>query len=144
MAFVPRNPETTLSDLLFHENDPCVGVAREDINVTAETDYQMGSVVFRALTELDPFAEYAPLTLAAQVAVENEFAVVIGNQYQAVGKFTSIDVTGETFNAVALKRGLIQLKEGKVFETLPEVVQAVFPQLKEILKRQGVILELEI
>lgn len=144
MAFVSRDFEVTLGDLLFHENDPCVGVAREDINVTAATDYEMGSVVFRALSELNPEAAYAPLLLAADVVATNEFGIVIGNQFQALGSFTSLAVEAGKFNAVALKRGLIQVKEGKVFETLPEVVQAVFPQLKEILKRQGVILEVQI
>lgn len=143
MAFVSRDV-VTLGDLLFHETDPCVGVAREDVNVTAATEFEMGDVVFRALSEIDPQAEYTKLTTAEQVVVGNEFAIVIGDQFQAKSGFTSVAIVAEQFNAVVLKRGLIQVKEGKVFETLPEVVQAVFPQLKEILKRQGVILEVQI
>ena len=143
MAFVSRDV-VTLGDLLFHETDPCVGVAREDINVTAATEFELGSVVFRALSETNPQAAYAPLTLANQVVVANEFAIVIGDQFKVQEGFTSLAIVADQFNAVALKRGLIQVKEGKVFETLPAVVQAVFPALKEILKRQGVILEVQL
>ncbi len=144
MAWIDKGFEVRESDLVFHEIDPCVGYAREDIVIPEGDEVKAGTVYFRALTELDPFAEYTVLDDAADLVPENEFVVVFGNGYGFQSEFTAVEAGEGKFNAVCYKRGLIQLKEGLIRENLPEAIggdEAEFGKLKELLKRQGVIIE---
>mgnify|MGYP001178158896 CR=1 FL=1 len=144
MAWIDKGNEVRESDLVFHEIDPCVGYAREDIVIPEGDVVKAGTVYFRALSELDPFAEYAKLEDAADLTVDNEFVVVFGNGYGMQTEFTAVAGGDGKFNAVCYKRGLIQLKEGLIRENLPEAIggdEAEFGKLKELLKRQGVIIE---
>lgn len=144
MAWIDKGFEVRESDLVFHEIDPCVGYAREDIVIPEGDEVKAGTVYFRALSELDPFAEYTVLDDDADLVPENEFVVVFGNGYGFQSEFTAVGASEGKFNAVCYKRGLIQLKEGLIRENLPEAIgedEAEFGKLKELLKRQGVIIE---
>lgn len=142
------NPfETRLSDILFHENDPSTGVAREDVNITPQEEaIPAGTVVFRALSDLTSAGEYTVLTTAGKAALvaDNEFGVVIGDQFGFRSSFVPKAVVAKQFNAVVLKRGNIQLKDTLIKASLPELPEADFDTLKELLKRQGVILEVTV
>lgn len=145
MALLDIAQETRLSDIVFHEQDPCVGAAREDINVTpTTTPIKAGTVVFRALSELDQYAPYTVLTDAAALTVENEFGIVIGDQFSFRSEFTPKAVADKTFNAVVLKRGNIQVKEYLPKQIHGETLGEDFETLRELLKRQGVIMELTV
>lgn len=151
---IVNNPfEIRLSDILFHENSPCIGAAREDINVEVQAEpIKAGTVVFRALSETDQEAEYTVLTPAnfvASVVVGNEFGIVIGDQFSFRSEFIPKEVLAGTFNAVVLKRDNIQVKDLAVLDTLKDedgvldtITMTEFNVLRELMKRQGVILEL--
>lgn len=150
MPFTDFPYEARFSDLVFHELDPSVGYARECINVTppaASAPVVMGTVVFRAKTVTDPYAAYAVVSAAGQLVDTNEFVVVYGDEYSFNASFVPKAVQTTTFNAVGFKRGPIQLKEYYIKAWAQDadglnLTDAQFASMKEVLKRQGVIVEI--
>ncbi len=145
MPFTPISLNQRLSDLVFHEIDAASGYARECINVTppaAGAPVTLGQVVFRAKST-DPYAAYAVLSAAGQLVDTNEFAVVFGDGYGFNPSFVPFAVQATNFNAVSFKRGMIQLKEYfiKPLVIAAGMSEANFNSLKELLKRQDVIVE---
>ena len=127
MAWIDKGNEVRESDLVFHEIDPCVGYAREDIVIPEGDVVKAGTVYFQKDQTFDV-----------------KLVVVFGNGYGMQTEFTAVAGGNGKFNAVCYKRGLIQLKEGLIRENLPEAIggdEAEFGKLKELLKRQGVIIE---
>jgi hypothetical protein len=146
MPVVARPLEPLFSDLVFHELDPSVGYARECINVTppaASAPVQLGTVVFRA-TSLDQYAPYAVLVNASDIVATNDFAVVFGNQFGFNANFVPDVVQTTNFNAVAFKRGPVQLKDYYIKLRHANLTTAQFNTLKEQLKKHGVIIELTV
>lgn len=146
MPVVARPLEPLFSDLVFHELDPSVGYARECINVTppaASAPVQLGTVVFRA-AGVDPTAAYAVLVNASDIVATNEFAVVFGNGFGYNANFVPNSIAAGAFNAVAFKRGPVQLKDYYIKLRHANLNATQFASLKEVLKKQGVIVELTV
>lgn len=144
MPLVTRNFRQ-LSDLVLHENDPCVGQSREVIfvDVAADTVLPMGAVVYRAKAATD--TSYAPLSAAAQLVTTNEFGIVFGDHYGCKAEVTLL-AADTVDNAVAFVRGPIQLKDYLVEEfatggDTPILTPTQFESLCHLLKAQNVILE---
>jgi hypothetical protein len=140
MPLVTRNFRQ-LSDLVLHENDLCVGQAREVIfvDVASDVTVPMGTVVFRAKAATD--TSYAVLSNASQLVVTNEFGIVFGDHYGCKDEVTLL-AADTADNAVAFVRGPIQLKDWLVEEAVDGVLNATqFQALVHLLKAQNVILE---
>lgn len=150
MAFTDRAYPKQMSDLVVSEVNPSLGYARETINVTppaASAPIKFGQVVFRAKSA-DPLAPYAVITAAANVAIANEFAVVFGDNYSVQDGFVpnAVSTNATIGNAVAFVRGSVILKEHYIKEiamdaTGANLTAAKFGELKELLAKQGVIVE---
>lgn len=150
MPFVNFPYEARFSDLVFHEMDPSVGYARECVNVTppaASAPIAIGTVAFRAKSVTDPYAAYAVVSDAAQLVDTNEFVVLYGDEYGFNASYVPKAVQATTFNSVGFKRGPVQLKEHFIKAWAQDadglaLSDAEFAAMKEVLKRQGVIVEL--
>lgn len=151
MPFVANPFSKRFSDLVFHEIDPSVGYARESVNITpptTATTVELGSVFFRAKS-LDSAAPYARLSAAAQLVDTNEFVVIYGDRYSFNPAFVPFAVTTGEFNAVGFKRGPLQLKEYYIKQVVQAatanggaaLTDAQFETLRELLKRQDIIVE---
>ena len=147
MAFTDRAYPKQMSDLVVSEVNPSLGYARETINVTAGATVPFGQVVFRAKSA-DPLAPYAVITAAANVAIANEFAVVFGDNYSVQDGFVpnAVSTNATIGNAVAFVRGSVILKEHYIKAiamdaTGANLTAAKFGELKELLAKQGVIVE---
>lgn len=146
MPVVARPLEPLFSDLVFHELDPSVGYARECINVTppaTSAPVLLGTVVFRA-AGVDPSAAYAVLVNASDIVATNEFAVVFGDAFGFNASYVPNAVTAGVFNSVAFKRGPVQLKDYYIKLRHANLNATQFASLKEVLKKQGVIVELTV
>lgn len=151
MAFTPLS-RTSFSDLVYHELDPSVGYSRQDLNVTPPADAAavlMGTVVFRAKADGNtPATAYTVLSAAADISVDNEYAVVYGNHYQCVDSFVPRTIAAGQYNAVGFvgKNGGLQLKDLLIREVAQEatganLTDAQFENLREVLASQGIIVE---
>lgn len=150
MPFVSLPYNKRFSDLVFHELDPSVGYARESVNVTPPAggaSVELGTIGVRALTETDPYAPYTVLAGAADLVDTNEFVVIYGDEYSFNGSFVPFAVDDATFNAVGFKRGPVQLKEYYIKQVAQDadgaaLTDAEFETLRELLKRQSVVIEI--
>lgn len=151
MPFVPFN-RTDLSDLVYHELDPSVGYARQDLNITPPAggaEVKMGTVVFRAKASANTASTpYAALSGAGDISVDNEYAVVYGNHYQCKGSFVPRDIAEGQFNAVGFvgKNGALMLKDYLVKAIAQDsagasLSDAEFENLREVLASQGLLVE---
>lgn len=149
MAFTNRDYAKQLSDLVVNEVDPKVGYARECINITAPAAgkaVRFGEVVFRAKSA-DPVAPYAVVTKAGDLALTNEYAVVLGDHYGIADEFIPTAAgNAVTGNAVAFVRGLLQLKEYYIKQVAQDAEGANlsdddFAKLKGLLSKQDMIVE---
>lgn len=144
MPFVANTLPIRLSDLVFHEVDPASRYSRESINVTppaAGAPVNIGTVVFRAKSELNPYAAYAVLSNVSQLVDTNEFVVVFGDGYGFTPSFVPKAVETDTFNAVGFIRGQVQLKDYYLRENNLTMTDAQFLTLVSLLKRQGIVVE---
>jgi hypothetical protein len=144
MPLTNVTPAARMSDLVVHENDPSVGFSRESINITAAATVPAGKVYWRLLSTINPDTVWTVLDNTSQLVTTNEFAVVFGDGYGFNDGFTSaaIGATG-TFNAVAFKRDVI-LKDAPLISAANATTlntPAKVDNLRELLKRQGIILE---
>lgn len=141
MPFVANPLPVRLSDLVFHEVDASSRYSRECINVTPAGVLDIGKVVFRAKSSLDPFGAYAVLSNVSQLVDTNEFVVVFGDEYGFNPSFTPKAVQTTTFNAVGFIRGMVQLKDYYIRANNLTMTDAQFNTLKSLLKRQGIVVE---
>lgn len=150
MAFIDVPFYKRFSDLVFHEVDPQSGYAREDVNVTPPANgapIELGTVAVREKTELDPYAPYTILSGAADISEDNEYIVLFGDNFGFNPSFVPFSVTTTSFNAVGFKRGMVQLKEYFIKQVAQDatgaaLTDAEFETLREVLKRQDVIVEI--
>lgn len=151
MAFTPF-ARADFSDLVYHELDPSVGYARQDLNVTPPAGgaaVEMGTVVFRAKASANTAeTAYAVLSAAAQIVNTNEFAVVYGDHYQCKESFVPRTIASGQFNAVGFvgKNGGLQLKDYLIKAIAQDagganLSDAEFENLREVLASQGIIVE---
>lgn len=143
MPFVSRPYDKRFSDLVFHELDPCVGYARESVNVTppaASAPVLVGTVVFRAKST-NPAAAYAVLAASGDIALTNEYAVIYGDQYSFNPSFVPNAIVANEFNAVGFVRGPIQIKDYFVKQVHSALTSTQFETLRQVLKAQGIIME---
>lgn len=152
MPFTSLDFNVRLSDLVFHEIDAASGYARECINVTPLANglpLKIGHVVFRPKTTVNPATAYTVLSAAADLSADNEYAVVFGDGFGFNPSFVPFAVQATNFNAVSFKRGMVQLKEYFIKAIAQSATNvggaalndAQFATLKELLKRQDVIVE---
>ncbi len=144
MPFVTYPYEKRLSDLIVMEGtDPVTGYTRKDINVTppaASAPVQLGTVVFRAKGTA-AFGAYAVVTAAANLSLDNEYAVVFGDEYGFSPSFVPKAVGTTTYNAVAITQGPIKLKEYYLKQVHAALTAPQFSQLKELLEKQGIVVD---
>lgn len=155
MPFIQDTTTVRFSDLVVNELDPSVGYARQDLNVTPSGALAMGTVVFRAKASTNTEATaYARLTGNAQLVNTNEFAIVYGDHYSFNPSFTPRTIATGQFNAVGFvgKNGALALKEYYVKQIAQAaggsggagLTDAQFEVLRQLLKDQGIILELTV
>lgn len=148
MPFVDTSRGPLVSDFIVNETE-LPGYARESINVTppaAGAALKAGTVVFRT-KGTNPAGAYAPIAAAADIALTNEYAIVMGNHYSFNPSFVPNAIQANEFNAVAIKRGPIIMKEYYIKKIATDVAGAAltaaeFETLKEVLKVQGIVLEI--
>lgn len=140
MALVQR-VFNQLSDLVFHEIDPCVGYAREVVfvDVAADTPITMGTVAYRAKAATD--TAYTLLSSNAQLVTTNEFVVLYGDRYSAQTAGWTLLAADTTDNAVGYVRGMVQLKDQLIKANTSFLNAAQFAALVHLLKAQDVIVE---
>jgi len=141
--------EARLSDLIVGEplTPVDVGYSRQSINVTppaASAPVLLGTVVFRAKSA-DKAAPYAVVTAAGNIDVTaNEYAVVFGNHFGFNASFVPNAIVANEFNSVAFVRGPITLKEYYLKQVHSGLSATNFALLKEVLAKQGVVVEVTI
>lgn len=147
MAFETVAYKARLSDLIVNEYEPSVGFCRESINVTppaASGAVTVGTVVYR-VKSLDPAAAWTVLDADTALAATNEFAVVFGDEYGHKESFIPNAIQTGEFNAVAVRRGPVVLKEyylKAITMAAPASLSAAeFGTLKELLKLQNIVCE---
>ena len=148
MPLVSMN-RRVLSDLVFHEIDPSVGYSRQDLNITPDGEITLGTVVVRAKAATNTAATpWTVLDAASDVVATNEFAIVYGDHFGFNEAFTPRTIANGRFNAVGFvgKNGGLQLKDWLVKEVAQDsegaaLTDTQFEQLRDLLKAQGIILE---
>lgn len=151
MPFIALS-RTDFSDLVYHELDPSVGYARQDLNITppaAGAEVLMGTIVFRAKAGANTAeTPYAALSAAADISADNEYAVVYGDHYQCKGEFVPRAIAAGQYNAVGFvgKNGALMLKDYLIKPIAQDadgadLTDAQFENLREVLASQGIIVE---
>lgn len=90
---------------------------------------------------------YAVVANATALVNTNEFAVVYGNNYGFNASFVPNAIVDGEFNAVGFKRGPVQLKDYYIKQVAQDadganLTDAQFETLRELLKQQGIIVEI--
>lgn len=151
MPFIALS-RTDFSDLVYHELDPSVGYARQDLNITPpaeDAEVLMGTIVFRAKASGNtPATAYTVLSGVANISVDNEYAVVYGDHYQCKGAFIPRAISSGQYNAVGFvgKNGALMLKDYLIKPIAQDadgadLTDAQFENLREVLASQGIIVE---
>lgn len=151
MPFIPMS-RTDFSDLVYHELDPAVGYARQDLNITPPAggaEVLMGTIVFRAKADGNtPTSPYAVVSAAGDISIENEYAVVYGDHFQCKGEFVPRGIEEGQYNAVGFvgKNGALMLKDYLIKPIVQDedganLSDAEFENLREVLASQGIIIE---
>jgi len=144
MPFVSRVYDNRLSDLIVHESTfgQSVGYSRDSINITppaASAPVLLGTVVFRAKS-LDRTAPWTVLASAASIVDTNEFAVVLGDNYNFKRSFIPNAIVSGEYNAVAMRRACI-LKEYFIKQVHSNLNTTQFELLKGALLAAGILVE---
>lgn len=138
VTIVPR-----YSDLIVDEpvgTQPTL-FTRDDINITppaASAPVLFGTVVFRAKSS-DKTAPWAVVSAAGDLALTNEFAVVLGDNYAFRGTFVPKAIAAGFYNGVAVVRGPIQLKDYFLKKIHSGLSAANFALLVGALAKQGIV-----
>jgi hypothetical protein len=148
MAFESVAYKARLSDLIVNEYEPSVGFCRESINVTppaASAPVLMGTIGYRAKS-LNPAAAYTVLDADTALVATNEFVVFIGDEYGYKESFVPNAIQTGEYNAVAIKRGPVVLKDYYIKAVAQDAAGAALTDanvatLVELLKLQNIIVE---
>lgn len=109
----------------------------ENANITPAGIIPFGQVVYRAKS-LDPEAPWAAVT-AGSLVVDNEFALVYGDNYGFRPNFTPKAIKTGLYNAVVIKRGPGMLKEFYIKLAQSTLTATQLTTLKELLAGQGLV-----
>lgn len=152
MAFTDVANKKQLSGLVYETPlSLSQGFYVEETNITppaAGGALTLGDVVFRAKTP-EKAAAYAKLTAAAALVATNEFAIVVGDQFQIRNEdFVPLPVVANgvgALNSLCVVRGPIKMKEKYIKEALGAALTATqFETLRGLLKAQGIIVEVSL
>lgn len=134
--------EKRLSDLVVYEGiEPSVGYNRRELNVTppaASAPLKLGTIVFRAKSA-DETAPYAVVAAGADVALTNEYAVVIGNHYGYQPSFKPEAIAAGKFNAIAYTSGPMMIKDYLPKQIHSALTATQFAALAQALEKQGIV-----
>ena len=141
--------ERKLSDLIFHEaNSPYVGYDRLDLDkatvtVAGNDVLTLGTPVFRVKGADATNAKWAPVKVTANIAITNEYALVIAD-----GLGEQLDVSGAgDHNVTLLVRGPVMVKDAQVKKAAKAIGlddAADQADLMHLLRAQGIIPEITI
>lgn len=137
MAFQNITLLKRLSDLLIghYVNN----FNQEDANITPGADpLKLGTVVFRAAGSTKT-APWAVLSAAADVTADNEFAIVLGDQYAYAQDFIPKPIVAGKFNSIVIKRGPVELKEFYIKAENATKAAANYELLLTLLGNQGLV-----
>lgn len=135
MAFT-KYSQAYLTDLFAHEVSHYPAYAAEELEVTLTEDVKMGQLVFAT----DVGEKYVPVTsanLATALVKGNLFGVLFGDNYSH-----NVEIAKETEKAIAVVRGMIQLKDKLIMESvgITDRTTDEYKKMKELLGAQGVII----
>lgn len=134
--------EKRLSDLVLFEGiEPSVGFNRREINVTppaASAPVKLGTVVFRAKST-DETAPYAVVSAVGDIALTNEYAVVLGNHYGYQTSFVPNAIAAGSFNALAYTSGPMKIKDYLPKQIHSALNATQFAALAQALEKQGIV-----
>lgn len=129
------------SDLILKEIAPFQGYTRADttVDLVAGQTLQLGAILFREKAAAP--ANYEPLTSAADLTVDNEFAVYYADQ---LGEILPTTGAGE-HTVESLVLGNLILKDKPIYDAV-EVLGLVLTDaqkdtLKNLLHKQGIVVE---
>jgi len=134
--------DVRLSDLVVWEGfDVIDGFNRRDLNITppaASAPVKLGTIVFRAKST-DETAPFAVVAASGDVALTNEYAVVLGNHYGYKTSFVPAAIAAGKFNAIAYTSGPMKIKD-----YLPKAIHSAlnatqFAALAQALEKQGIV-----
>ncbi|MDX9668773.1 hypothetical protein [Pseudomonas sp. P8_250] len=131
-----------LSDLVVFEGfEPSVGYNRRDINITppaASAPVKLGTIVFRAKST-DEAAPFAVVAAVGDIALTNEYAVVLGDHYGYQTSFVPAAIAAGKFNAVAYTSGPMKIKEYLPKQIHSALNATQFAALAQALEKQGIV-----
>lgn len=134
--------EKRLSDLVLFEGfEPSVGFNRREINVTppaASAPVKLGTVVFRAKST-DETAPFAVVSAVGDIALTNEYAVVLGDHYGYQTSFVPAAVAAGKFNALAYTSGPMKIKDYLPKQIHSALNATQFAALAQALEKQGIV-----
>jgi hypothetical protein len=138
ITLIPR-----YSDLIVDESVGTLPTlyARDDINITppaASAPVLFGTVVTRVKSN-DKTAPYTVVAAAGDISLNNEYAVVLGDNYAFRGTFVPKAIAAGFFNGVAIVRGPIHLKSYFLRKILATLSDANFALLVGTLAKQGIV-----
>lgn len=134
--------EKRLSDLVVFEGfEPSVGYNRRDINITppaASAPVKLGTIVFRAKST-DEAAPFAVVAAAGDIALTNEYAVVLGDFYGYKTSFVPAAIAAGKFNAIAYTSGPMKIKDYLPKQIHSALTATQFAALAQALEKQGIV-----
>jgi hypothetical protein len=134
--------EKRLSDLVVFEGfEPTVGYNRRDINVTppaASAPVKLGTIVFRAKST-DEAAPFAVVAAVGDIALTNEYAVVIGDHYGYKPSFVPAAIAAGKFNSIGYTSGPMKIKDYLPKQIHSALNPTQFAALAQALEKQGIV-----
>jgi hypothetical protein len=134
--------EKRLSDLVVFEGfEPSVGYNRRDINVTppaASAPLKLGTIVFRAKST-DETAPFAVVAAVGDIALTNEYAIVLGDQYGYQASFVPVAIAAGKFNAIGYTSGPMKIKDYLPKQIHSALNATQFAALAQALEKQGIV-----
>lgn len=131
-----------LSDLVIFEGfAPIEGINRREINVTppaASAPVKLGTIVFRAKST-DETAPFAVVSAVGDIALTNEYAVVLGNHYGYQTSFKPEAIAAGKFNAIAYTSGPMKIKDYLPKQIHSALNATQFAALAQALEKQGIV-----
>ena len=140
MPFQPLESRAArLSDLVIFEGfEPIEGINRRDININTIAPTHLGTIVFRAKST-DKAAPYAVVSTVADIALTNEYAIVLGDHYGYQSSFRPEAVAAGKFNAIAYTSGPMKTKDYLPKKIHTGLNATQFAALAQALEKQGIV-----
>lgn len=130
------------TDVILQEREDYLSRDVAPVTTAAAVTLPQGAIVFRA-KGTDPAATYAPVTAASQIALANEFAILIGNDFEAA--VTEIDFEEDVATKCILLTREARAKEESILKAVKvsfaAITEAQFASLKEVLRQQDLLIE---